>query len=169
MHPLLGPRLSPRDLSRTATPPFLSLFLPSLLLVRNSWPPLPRWNEVGMCKIVPRYALHHLLASFRSFYFFLLFSFVPLFIAFLILLSVFWSSYLFSFLLFFLFSRSFSISLTFPYFFLNFLIFIFVLKCFPSLIFFSISLYFCLFISHFPLIFISHFIFLLYLYLLSYF
>lgn len=32
--------------------------------VRNSWPPLlPPWNEVGMCKIVLRYALYHRVAS----------------------------------------------------------------------------------------------------------
>lgn len=40
--------------------------LPARLFhVRNSWPLLLPWNEVGMCKIVPRYALHHRVASSR--------------------------------------------------------------------------------------------------------
>lgn len=43
---------------------FSPLFSPTFLPVRNSWPLLlPPWNEVGMCKIVPRYALHHRVAS----------------------------------------------------------------------------------------------------------
>jgi len=47
------------------SPPATLFFSPAP--IRNSWPPLlPPWNEVGMCKIVPRYALHHRVASSPS-------------------------------------------------------------------------------------------------------
>lgn len=64
-------------------PPQLSVphRLARLFRVRNSWPPLPPWNEVGMCKIVPRYALHHRVASSRSLYFLLSLSLALLFIS----------------------------------------------------------------------------------------
>lgn len=81
VHTLLSPppcipifvRLSPREnygLSLGQTLPSSTSLLATLFCnpppVRNSWPPLPPWNEVGMCKIVPRYALHHRVASSPS-------------------------------------------------------------------------------------------------------
>lgn len=71
---------------------FSPLFSPTFLPVRNSWPLLlPPWNEVGMCKIVPRYALHHRVAS-SPLYFFLSLSFGPFYLRFTLHLSHFCSS-----------------------------------------------------------------------------
>lgn len=121
MHPLLAVRLLPRTLSLCEIPSIFPPFsfslsfspsslppsFPGLLPVHNFWPPLPRWNEVGMCKIVPRYVLHHRVALLSArFIFFLLLSFVPPFSS----LSLFYSScslVLVFFLFFFLFSSVF--------------------------------------------------------------
>lgn len=68
-YPPPRPRFTPRENYRLA-PRSSRLLLSRLLPPIVSFPfvipgrPLPPWNEVGMCKIVPRCALHHRVASF---------------------------------------------------------------------------------------------------------
>lgn len=149
--------------SRSANSLHFSSFLsfspsPVFYPVRNSWPPLPPWNEVGMCKIVPRYALHHRVASLSARFIFFFRFFLPSpslpFISFFIPLSLY--SLLVNFLLelflfyclFISFSIFFSLFIYISVFLFNFLKFSFFLFfSFLSSLFFRIS-----FIFHFFLI-----------------
>lgn len=63
--PAFHPLFTPRELQTRSSTPRLPHLPARLFHVRNSWPLLLPWNEVGMCKIVPRYALHHRVASSR--------------------------------------------------------------------------------------------------------
>lgn len=140
---------------------FLSLSHPGLLPVHNFWLPLLRWNEVGMCKIVPRYALHHRVALlYIRFIFFSCFLLSPLssHLSPYSTLHVRWFL-LFFFLSFFLFfPQFFSLSIIFfypsswfPY------IFFFFKFSFPHLLFcfFIILFFFYHFLYHFSSAFLS--------------
>lgn len=103
---------------------------------------LPPWNEVGMCKIVPRCALHHQVASFRTFFFSLSLSSDPLYLSlhFILHLPRFLSIVDFSEFFFSIFSPCLSLlSLLFPSYLFSivFLIFTSCFYFFPLLFFFQ--------------------------------
>lgn len=96
LHPPSPFAFHPRGNYGLSLPPRLllsPLFSPALLLFvipsRRYYPP---WNEVGMCKIVPRYALHHRVGSSCPLYFFLSLSFGRFYLCFTLHLPRFLSS-----------------------------------------------------------------------------